>query len=204
MKDFLMKFLKVYPHIPPQALWWAIEAKLLSEQSFEEPILDLGCGDGLFASILFEGKFKEIVGCDISPSSVAMAKSCGIYKDITISDACHLPYKDNSFSTVLSNCVLEHIAEYEKVLREVWRVLRKRGRFIFTVPSEKFVENLKNQDREYIKNFNKRLELFHYRSPQKWKEILQQCGLILEEFRYFIPKEVQQIWEMLTQFFIKK
>ena len=62
MRDFLMEFLKVYPHIPPLALWRAIEAKLLLyDHPLKQPILDLGCGDGLFARILFADKSEEIL-----------------------------------------------------------------------------------------------------------------------------------------------
>jgi SAM-dependent methyltransferase len=204
MKCFLKEFLKVYPNVPPQALWRAIEAKLLYDQSFKQPLLDLGCGDGLFAKILFADKAVEIIGCDVSSKCVAKASLYDIYKSVTIADARHLPYNDESFNTVISNCVLEHIPEDEKVLREVSRVLKKGGRFIFTVPSENFVKNLKTQNEKYVKSFNKRLEHFHYRSPQEWAGLLRQCGLTLEEFRYFFPKPVQQVWETLTQFFIKK
>ncbi len=204
MKDFLTKFLKVHPNIPSQALWRAIEAKLLDDEFFKQPLLDLGCGDGLFARILFADKGGEIIGCDVSSECVARASSYDIYKSVSIADARHLPYNDESFATVLSNCVLEHIPEDEKVLREVSRVLRRDGRFIFTVPSENFVKNLKTQNEKYVKNFNERLEHFHYRAPQEWEKLLQQCGLTLEEFRYYFPKPVQQVWETLTQFFIKK
>jgi ubiquinone/menaquinone biosynthesis C-methylase UbiE len=204
MKCFLKEFLKVYPNIPPQALWRAIEAKLLYDQPIKQPLLDLGCGDGLFAKILFADKGKEIIGCDISSECVAKASLHNIYKSVTIVDARHLPYNDESFTTVLSNCVLEHIPEDEKVLGEVSRVLRKDGRFIFTVPSENFVKNLKTQNEKYVKNLNERLQHFHYRSPQEWERLLQQSGLTLEEFRYYLPKSVQQVWETYTQFFIKK
>ena len=35
MRDFLTKFLRVYPHIPMHALWRAIEAQLLSDLTFD-------------------------------------------------------------------------------------------------------------------------------------------------------------------------
>ena len=204
MRDFLIELLKTYPYIPPHAFWRSIEAKLLCDEPFKPPILDLGCGDGLFARILFKDKNLEIIGCDVSRECVAKAKSCGVYKSVNIADGHHLLYKNNSFATVLANCVLEHIPEDEMVLKEVSRVLRKGGKFIFTVPSENFIRNLKTQDVKYVESFNKRLEIFHYRSPQEWKKLLQRYDLTPEKIRYFLPKRVQQLWEKLTQFFIIK
>lgn len=206
MRDFLKKFLIVYAPWPPHALWRAIEAKLLYNYlPFEQPILDLGCGDGLFASILFEDRPEKIaVGCDVSDQVVKVAKSCSVYEKVVVADGCKLPFKNEAFATILSNCVLEHIAEDEKVLKEVVRVLKKEGKFIFTVPSKKFVENLKKQDEKYVEKLNKRLAVLHYRSLEEWKRLLQQSGLTLEEFRYYLPKAVQQVWEGLMVFFTKK
>lgn len=45
-----------------------------------------------------------------------------------------LSFKDNSFDLVLSFDVLEHVPDYKAGLREVRRVLRSNGSFIFTVP----------------------------------------------------------------------
>jgi SAM-dependent methyltransferase len=204
MRDFLSEFLKVYPNVPPQALWRAVETKLLYDQPFKQPFLDLGCGDGLFAKILFADKGGEIIGCDISSECVAKASLYDVYNDVTITDARHLPYNDESFSTVFSNCVLEHIPEDEKVLKEVSRVLREGGRFIFTVPSENFEKNLRNQGKKYIDKFNNRLEHFHYRSPSEWEELLKQHGLKVDSFRYYFPRRIQQRWELLMQFSIAR
>jgi len=206
MRDFLIEFLKAYPSIPSHALWRAIEAKLLFNEHFEYPLLDLACGDGLSGRTIFADKEGKIIfGCDISNECVAKAKLyTDIYKSVEVADGRCLPYKDNQFATVLSNCVLEHIPEDYKVLREVSRVLRENGRFIFTVPSENFVNNLRTQDKNFVENLNKRLEHFHYRSPQEWERLLEECGLTLEKFRYYLPPVVQKVWEELLGFETKK
>ena len=202
--DFLTKFLVAYPSIPSHALWRAIEAKLLSEEHFEYPLLDLGCGDGIFAKILFRDKSGEIIGCDVSRECVKAANNQRIYVEVVVADGRLLPYRDSYFATVISNCVLEHIPEDFKVLKEVSRVLRENGRLIFTVPSENFVKNLRIQDKNYVKSINERLEHFHYRSPEEWRRLLHRCNLTLEKFRYYLPKQVQQVWEILFRFDTKK
>ena len=44
------------------ALERSFECHILSQNTYEHPILDLGCGDGIFASILFKDKID--VGID--------------------------------------------------------------------------------------------------------------------------------------------
>ena len=169
-------------------------------------MLDLGCGDGRFTKILFGGSFNKIDlwGFDISEKVVSIAKSQGIYKSVVVADARYLPYPDHLFANVLSNSVLEHIVEEDRVLKEVSRVLKEGGRFIFTVPSERFVKNLSINDERYVEYLNKRLEHYHYHSPREWERLLRNHGLILEQYRYFIPKLAQLAWEKLFRFFTKK
>jgi SAM-dependent methyltransferase len=45
-----------------------------------------------------------------------------------------LSFADRSLDFVLSFDVLEHVADYERALAQVWRVLRPGGRFLFSAP----------------------------------------------------------------------
>ena len=49
-------------------------------------------------------------------------------------DAASLSFPDESFDLVISNDVFEHVYDYERAFREACRVLKKRGKLIFTVP----------------------------------------------------------------------
>ena len=51
-----------------------------------------------------------------------------------LEDSAHLTHSDNSFDTVLCNQALEHIAEPEKTMKEIFRVLKPGGIAIATVP----------------------------------------------------------------------
>ena len=48
-KDFLKKPL-------PSAIEQTLECQILSSKTLEHPMLDLGCGDGIFAYVLFDEK----------------------------------------------------------------------------------------------------------------------------------------------------
>lgn len=59
----------------------------------------------------------------------------GGYKDgVLCVDLCNIPFPDNSFDLIISEDVLEHVENYQVALSEIWRVLRRGGKHIFTVP----------------------------------------------------------------------
>jgi ubiquinone/menaquinone biosynthesis C-methylase UbiE len=192
-------------------LWRAIEAQVLSKVRtyFQDSMLDLGCGDGKFSSIFFGSNANIAVGCDLSAGSLRQAKAKGIYRALTLSDARILPYKDESFSTVFSNSVIEHITNDESVLKEVARALKPCGRFVFTVPSVNLCNYLyyprvyrrrgnHKRAEAYIDWLNRRLEHRHYHSLSEWRSLLQRVGLRMIYARYYSSSSVVHFWDRLT------
>lgn len=53
-----------------------------------------------------------------------------------VGDALHLPFADASFDGVICMNALHHMASYETVLREIYRVLKPGGRAVFGEPGE--------------------------------------------------------------------
>ena len=53
------------------------------------------------------------------------------YGGSSVADAEGIPYDDNTFDLVVGHAVLHHIPDVEKSLREVLRVLKPGGRFVF-------------------------------------------------------------------------
>lgn len=56
-KSILRKFMNVYWLRPETALWRAIDLMQLRHYEFTRPMLDLGCGDGIFSFIAMGGEF---------------------------------------------------------------------------------------------------------------------------------------------------
>ncbi|MGH3097408.1 MAG: methyltransferase domain-containing protein [Streptosporangiales bacterium] len=98
--------------------------------------LELGCGTGFFllnlkqAGILDEGHVT-----DISPGMVKAAQrnaeQLGFTIDGRVADAERIPYDDDTFDLVLGHAVLHHLPDVEQAIREVVRVLKPGGRFVF-------------------------------------------------------------------------
>jgi len=98
--------------------------------------LELGCGTGFFLLNLKQaGVLDRGFVTDISPGMVEVAKrnaeSLGFSVEGRVADAESIPYPDESFDLVVGHAVLHHIPDVELALREVIRVLKPGGRFVF-------------------------------------------------------------------------
>jgi len=204
--DYLTRLLATYWFAPPVALWRAIELNTAAKESYEHPLLDLGCGDGLIARDLFGTRHPVEVGVDPWADQLRQAGLSGMYHQVDRAEGNHLPYVDKSFATVFSNSVLEHIPEPTPVLREAARVLRPGGHFIFTVPSDTFHLMLDGYKRRaergdqiaarvYASSVDVRLQHFHYHTPEEWKALLADAGLKLIKSHYYMAAPAVRFWD---------
>lgn len=97
--------------------------------------LDIGCGVGYACQILQKKGYLPN-GIDISQSACDQAKSNipeGTFK--LASESGKIDYEDNYFDVVICLGVLEHITNPEDVVQDAFRVLKKGGTAIFSVPN---------------------------------------------------------------------
>jgi SAM-dependent methyltransferase len=102
--------------------------------------LEIGCGTGFFLlNLMLAGVIDSTPGAghvtDLSPGMVEVARrnaaSLGFQIDGRVADAERLPYPGATFDLVVGHAVLHHIPDVERALREVVRVLKPGGRFVF-------------------------------------------------------------------------
>jgi SAM-dependent methyltransferase len=98
--------------------------------------LEIGCGTGFFLLNLKQaGVLDEAHVSDLSPGMVQAAvrngTALGLEVDGRVADAESIPYDDTTFDLVVGHAVLHHIPDVELALREVLRVLKPGGRFVF-------------------------------------------------------------------------
>jgi len=104
-----------------------------------EVVLDCGCGDGIFFSIL-KNRCAWVIGLDVTRSNFQTAK--GLTKDnvsLVLGDAQNLPFKTGQFDRVLCTEVLEHLQNDVKALKEIRRVLANNGFLVLTVPNQSYL-----------------------------------------------------------------
>lgn len=194
MKDYLWEQLRdMAPH---RAILRAVESVLMNRVPLAPPVLDIGCGDGHFASIAYDHLPLD-VGIDVMWRDLPeAAKRPGVYRTAMAASATRLPFAAASFSTVISNCVIEHIPDNDAVLREISRVLRPGGVFATTLPSEHYPEyllgatifrklGLTTLGRAYGDFFNRISYHYHVVPPAEWRRRLEAAGLVVEEQTYY-------------------
>ncbi len=94
-------------------------------------ILDAGCGsDGIISEFQFMPKL--IIGVDINKKLLDKNK---IVNKKIVSDLEHIPLGNNSVDIVISEFVLEHLRNPSAVFKEIYRVLKPKGVFIFITPN---------------------------------------------------------------------
>ncbi|MBN2555152.1 MAG: class I SAM-dependent methyltransferase [Anaerolineales bacterium] len=200
-KDFLYLHLKDLPYF--RAILRANEACFYEDLSLPRPILDVGSGDGHFASIAFDDPID--IGVDPSLVTMREAHARGCYRLLVQSDGASIPLEKESIGSAISNSVLEHIPHLEDVLRDVARVLKPGAPFVFTVPNPGYRSELSFP--AFLRKIHlKRLatayeDYFMWMSRTKnmlyeegWAELLGKVGLHIETtFRYFPPESLHAL-----------
>jgi 2-polyprenyl-3-methyl-5-hydroxy-6-metoxy-1,4-benzoquinol methylase len=106
-------------------------------------VLDYGCGNGA-QSLFFADDAAALLGIDISAESIAEFQEHipGALSDTVMAavfDGATIPAPDASFDTVTCFEVLEHVADEQRTLYEIARVLKPGGTFLLTVPNKGWI-----------------------------------------------------------------
>ncbi len=179
---------------PSLGLWRGAEIAALRHPSYDHPILDLGCGDGIVTCFVLR---NVDFGLDPDQKVLAKAKQRGIYRELIARSAEDSGLPEASIGTVLSNSVLEHIPDLDRVLESVARLLRPGGRFIFTTPTGSFSRWLALPSARYAAWRNRRLLHLNLWSLERWKECLARVGLEIVSVRPYLRHRLEMLWDWL-------
>jgi len=160
--------------------WWNVGRRRILEDTLKRyvlsshlEILDVGCGPG--GNILFLKKFGNVTGIDSSEEALSFARTRGFLK-IAKSGGENLPFPDRSFDLVSVLDVLEHIEHDTRALTEIFRVLKKNGILLLTVPA-------------YLWMWSAHDEALHHKRRYVRKELhekIKAAGFSVEYASYFI------------------
>lgn len=131
--------------------------RLIEQYKKGNTILDAGCGTGLILRKLPKGT----IGIDINPRNVKKAKKHARFAKVICSDIEKLPFKKETFATIISTEVIEHQPDPKPTVQELKRVLKKDGVLIGSVPAMspiwflRFLSSTCPRGEPYHKNFKK-------------------------------------------------
>ena len=118
-----------------ELLLWALHRRFPRATSF----LEIGCGTSFVLSALRESAPElSLAGSDLFPEALEFASQRNPGVQLFRMDARRIPF-DDEFDVIGAFDVLEHIAEDEEVLRQLYQAVRSGGGIMLTVPHHPFL-----------------------------------------------------------------
>jgi SAM-dependent methyltransferase len=183
--------LRMWPDRPGKAVFRTLDALMLHRVPLRPPVLDLGCGNGEFATLTGAAM---AVGIDRSVMASRAAAASGRYGHVVAADLHALPFRARLFAGAHCNSTLEHVEHPDAVLREAARVLRPGGILALTVPTPRKREWLYYGDyaetvgaatlaERYRASFDERWEHRHYFRGTDLVAVVEAAGFAVEQSR---------------------
>jgi len=91
-------------------------------------LLDVGCGTGAYTAMTSLHGWTA-TGIDVSEDMLRLARQRGV--EVVRGDAAALPFDDGSFDAVISMWTHTDVDDFPTVAKEIARVLRRTGRFVY-------------------------------------------------------------------------
>ncbi len=111
------------------------------KEMFEgKTVIDIGCGAGGKSVYYASCGAEKVYGLEIlekyRDEAESLAKSVGMEEkfQFVAGDSAALPFDDNTADTIIVNDAMEHVANPEKTLSEMLRVLKKGGKIYINFP----------------------------------------------------------------------
>lgn len=200
-------FVKYFPHAPA-ALCVKECARLaaLRDYRLAGPILDVGCGDGLFAKIAFDG--AEVWGIDIDAKEGRWAQASRAYSQIVLGDITKAKLPAGFFGSCVANCSLEHVPDLQAALATIAGSLQPGADAILFVPNKVWASKFMTV-RAVRATFGDRIakllqdgidEFFahrHLHDEQGWRDEIEKSPLRLKEIRPVLSTSTTLAFEAL-------
>ena len=198
LRELLTLTLPIY-EAPGQALWRAFELAKVRELrdtvGFDGPVLEIGCSDGIFSSLVFDSVDD---GIDINPRAIERARvSKHVYERLHVMDAREMSFPEGTYGTVFANCVIEHIPDLEQVLRDSFRVLKPGGKFVATVPLREMNDYLVVRQDWYARMRQRQLSHVNLLTTAEWHALFKRVGFDRVETSPYLVGSQCTVWDRL-------
>ena len=178
----LLSLLRLFPnrlvlvHKAPQKLIEFDEIARMANLNPDDSILDIGCGTGV-QTLLLGKESKHVVGIDISSRAIesaeALARASMLSSRVSFlqGDVVEAEFEENSFTRIVSLCVLEHIPDWQRVLKKANKWLAPGGYLTISVDSLATIK-----DEGIVKKHRKDHSVITYFDSQTLESALREAG----------------------------
>jgi len=144
----------------------------------DEEVIEAGCGLGAWV-VYLASRGYHIKGVDNNNAVIDQLKSWNPDLPVATGDICNLPHDDASLGGYISLGVVEHFEEGpDKALREAFRVLKRGGVMLLTVPFD-------NMFRRLVAHPLRKLFLLYHK--------MRGGALFFAEYRYSEPEVTHMV-----------
>lgn len=144
-----------------------------------QTILDVGCGNGTMLSQVNEN--NRLYGIDLSQSMIEHANNkLKDRAELVVGDAEILPWTDETFDTVLCTFSFHHYPQPQKVLMEMYRVMKREGQLIIADP---WLPKPLRQILNLVIQFSSSGD-YHVYSKREISVLLQNNGFHIQSFQH--------------------
>jgi SAM-dependent methyltransferase len=200
---------RLYPLLPSMSAWRSYEYAGYRRFQLQEPVLDIGCGDGQFFKLLWP-HITRVDGVDFNPETAEAARRSGVYGKVYNAPADKMPIHDKAYASAFANCSLEHMNNLPGVLDAIAKNLRPGAPFVLSVVTDKFIEwqmlpllvekagapdLAKRLTQDHIDYHN----LVNALPVEKWIELLNNGGFDVEEHIAIAPETMSRLILLFDQ-----
>jgi SAM-dependent methyltransferase len=163
--------------------------------------LDLGCGEGR-GGVGLQARGHRVIGVDVAPSMVRLARETGAYAEVLLADAAALPLADGAVDLVVAFMSLQDMDDAGGALRESSRVLEPGGRLVLALVHPFASSHLGREGPDRRPYFDVQATIdtvdrdgmafaFHqiHRPLHAWFALLSDAGFLIEDGREPRPAE---------------
>jgi SAM-dependent methyltransferase len=202
-EDFL-----TYHRFAPAALAIreCIRLSVVREYDLPSPILDVGCGDGIFARMAYPE--RQTWGIDVDPVEVRRAQRTAAYDTLICGSVVDVDLPEGFFGSAIANCSLEHVPDLDGALRNIRPTLKAGAPFILIVPTPDWTEHLAVAEvlrriglpgpaKAYGEALDRVFKHVHLYGLDEWSRRLEAAGYEVVETRRLVAKSTSRAFDLL-------
>ena len=188
------------------ALRECLRLRAVRGHTLDEPILDIGCGDGVFAELAFPG--KQIWGIDVNPTEIGRAQATAAYSTLVCGSITEASLPPGFFRGAIANCSLEHVPDLDRALSNISGALVPGAQFILIVPTPNWTSllaipemlnaaGLTSLAAAYGAALDDVFHHHHLYDEQGWTERLERAGFAVRDTAVIASRRSSWMFDIL-------